>query len=785
MSEKNTLYLAIIAIVISVLAIGLTYTSEAPAGLTGPEGPQGVTGPAGPAGPAGPPGASVTLAAEPESCATCHEGAGAEHQASYDELNQDSITVTDMAYEYTAPNTHTVTFTMLKDGEPFDPADADRVRMYYVPWTGTAFQYEPAASRLALTGTMTFDSVTGGVTSTLTDDDPRYASSFDDMDGAIMLYGYDGGVARMPNSRVQQAKYPIGGLLETGDGIDDVSAANVEGCERCHSVPYLKHGYYITQFNDDPTTDFILCKACHMENTDGGHYEWQLLVDDPVKAVEWLESDEDTSIFTVEQLAQLEYAPTLMNDVHMSHAMEFPYPQSMSNCIVCHEDKLDVILTEDNFNMETCKSCHAVTGSEEYGTDEFALTNLLPSPIHDAMDLETTDCSGCHSDGSAMGDFEDIHPGYDTLIYASLDLKYSDAIVITIDDASVANDLVTVQFSATEVTDLAGFDVEDIVPTVMVGMYGWDTKDFIIGPHERLVDDNNDGEISRSSGDNRALEYEAGDEDHPRGTTVLAAGGSWEVVLDMSTWGDLIDDGTVSRLEIAVMPELEDADGDVITLDAPSRTFDLATDDFDDDYYSPIVDIEGCYNCHDAIGEPYHGGDRAGSIVVCRLCHITKADGSHIEMQSRSLDSYVHAIHSMQPFDIGDIDFTDAVEELHYEHHIGFPYPTHGITNCESCHVEGTYEVPDQTKSLPGLISASDSLEGWDRDIEEVPEYATGPAARACGGCHRAELINEDDASGLASFYQHMKAGGYLIEVVDDEIATIMEVIDEIMAYFK
>ncbi|MFC1803120.1 hypothetical protein ACFL0D_04035, partial [Thermoproteota archaeon] len=457
---------------------------------------------------------------------------------------------------------------------------------------------------------------------------------------------------------------------------------------------------------------------------------------------------------------------------------------SMSNCVTCHEGKLEVILTDDNFNGETCKSCHPVTGSEEHGTTDIALATILPPTIHDAMDLETVDCAGCHA-----GDFSGIHSGYDEMIYAAEGMRYSDTIVVTIDDASVANDQITIQISATETTDIAGLDVEDIVPTVMVGMYGWDTKDFIIGPHERLIDDNNDGEISRDSGDSRALEYEVGAE-HPRATTVSAAGGSWEVVLDMSTWGDLIDDGTVSRLEIAVMPALEDADGVTLALDAPSRTFDLETNDFDDDFYDPIVKLDGCENCHDALATNYHSPDRGGSIVVCRMCHITKADGSHMEMQSRSLDSYVHGIHSMQPFDIGDIDFADPVEALHYEHHIGFPYPTHGETNCESCHVEGAYEVPDQTKSLPGLISASESpLEGWDRAIGDIPEYATGPAARACGGCHRAELINEDDASGLISFYQHTKQGGYLVEAVDDvrldDVATLLEVIDEIMAYFK
>ena len=53
-------------------------------------------------------------------------------------------------------------------------------------------------------------------------------------------------------------------------------------------------------------------------------------------------------------------------------------------------------------------------------------------------------------------------------------------------------------------------------------------------------------------------------------------------------------------------------------------------------------------------------------------------------------------------------------------------------------------------------------------------------AARACGACHKAELINEDDASGLISFYQHTKMGGYLIEDGD-----VVEVIEEIMGYFE
>jgi hypothetical protein len=93
--------------------------------------------------------------------------------------------------------------------------------------------------------------------------------------------------------------------------------------------------------------------------------------------------------------------------------------------------------------------------------------------------------------------------------------------------------------------------------------------------------------------------------------------------------------------------------------------------------------------------------------------------------------------------------------------------------------------VPDQSKSLPGALSASDSLEGWDRNIGDVPLYITGPASRACGACHRAEMINEDEASELISFNQHTKQGGYLIEGGDDYPGILGEVIDYIMALFK
>lgn len=712
----------------------------------------------------------------PESCATCHKGAGAKHQASYDDLYQDGvIQVTDLAYSFASTGTHTVTFKMTKDGVPFDARKADNLAIYFTPYADGKFQFEPAIERLSLKGDLTYDGA-GGNTSTLVAD----VADVSNMPGLIVLYGRDETIGTIPGTRVAQNRYPFAALLKTGSGIDYVSAANVAGCEKCHTVPYLKHSYIYGQVNHDPATDFYTCKACHLDNVQGGHFEWQLLVDDPAAAAEFLAAGEEAKL-PPEQEAKYAYKTRLMNDVHMSHAMEFPYPQSMSNCVTCHEGKLDKVLADANFTGETCKSCHPVTGSEEHPSAAPALMTIMPED-HGDMDLNTETCTDCHAVGEDAPGFKEIHTGYDKIIYTADGLKYSQAISVTIDSASFEGNKLTIKFSATEAQDV-GLDVTTITPTVLIGLYGYDTKDYLIGPHERLLDDNGDGAVDNK--DQRALEYVVG-EAHPRFATVSAGGGSWEVSADLSAWADLITAETVKRVEIGVLPALQNADGVAVALNAPSRTFDLGNNAFADDFYSPIVKVtDGCNNCHDALATTFHTPDRGGNVVVCRMCHITKSGASHLEVQSRSIDSYVHAIHSFQGFDIGDVNFADPVQALHYEDHVKFPFPTHANTNCEACHVNGKYNVPDQSKSLPGILSATDVLTTTTRSITDIPSYVTGPGARACGGCHRAVLINEDKANDLVSFMQHTKQGGYLIEAGENPSSTLNGVIDEIMALFK
>lgn len=713
---------------------------------------------------------------QPESCSTCHKDAGDKHQAAYDELYQDGIIqVTDLAYSFSAPDTSSVTFKMTKDGNPVDASKVDSLNIYFVPYTDEKFQFEPAVERLSLKGQLTYDGA-GSTTSTMTGTVDVGA-----VNGLLVVFGRDETIATMPNSRVAQNKYPFAALLETGAGVDYVSAANNAGCENCHTTPYLKHGYIYAEVNHDSTNDFYTCKACHMDNGEGGHFEWQLLVDDPALAAAYFA---DENVLTPEQKAQYAYPTTLMNDVHMSHAMEFPYPQSMANCVTCHEDKLDTILTDANFTVETCQSCHPMTGSEEAGTSERSIMAMLSTDDeHEDMNLAEDSCTGCHGEDDEGPRFKDIHSGYDRTIYTAKGQKYSEVISVTIDSAVLDGALLTVDFSAAANAKLPGLDVTDITPTVMVGLYGFDTKDYLVGAHERLTDDNGDGKIDNK--DQRALEYVVGT-DHPRFTTVAADGGSWEVTVNLTEWAALFSAGTVKRVEIAILPTLKNGDDEMLALNAPSRTFDLGANAFADDFYSPIAKVvDGCNNCHEALATTFHEPDHGGNIVVCRMCHITKSGASHLEMQSRSLDSYIHATHSFQAFDVADIDFADPVQAMHYEHHTTFPYPTHGTTDCESCHLEGTYNVPDQSLSLPGLLSASAVITSTDRRIGTVASVVTGPGSRACGGCHRAELINEDEVGELISLNQHMKQGGYMIEAGEEPASTLNSAIEWIMALFK
>ena len=798
-------------------------------GAAGPAGPTGATGPDGPTGPPGPVPDKVMAsieAASPESCGTCHDGVGGQHQAIYDKY----VDASNLAIEFTAADI-TVTdnldgtlaidanFRILQDGMAYADAAGlpglDQKRFIFIQYFTATNTYGPATCYLSgfvptlVAGEYTASAAACQFTAPATDWHVYgYIAQ-----GA--LFTHEGPSSELPDGshvhlydNIASTAVAFGAADAAVAGSYD-SAANVAGCEKCHGVPYLKHGYRAAEV--DPLPDFAACKSCHYDTRSGGHEDWQYMVDQPLNwATDGLTDAEIEALYP--------YTANIMNDTHMSHAMEFPYPMSISNCASCHEGKLDRVIADATFTAETCVSCHALQGIDTWpktfdadgneilggrsGTssvpEQYAQLNRAPpfeylwthntSQNYVALHQQVLasadpDCTVCHETAGIAPAFSAYHTGYDTSIADADGVSYATQYTVQID-------LVT--WDALTSTLKIDFSANDpaVVPEVLVSFYGWDSKNFIIPSHARDADRNR-------------FEYEPGDTNPLFTDFAETAPGVWTVTANLAAFLPvetddiltLIENDVIKNAEITITPTLALA-GEALVLKAVDQTVSLQDGLEVPDYFkagNAVVAISKCNVCHDALASSFHDGSgRAGDgIEVCKNCHNPTFPGSHIEMASRSIDSYVHAIHSFQPFDLDDIaNADDPVLDKRNAQHILHTFPNFTIRNCEACHLTPmetnsgavVYNVPDQSKSMPGVLSKSYDIA--DRNIGTLPEYVTGPASRACGGCHRADLINADLAGDLASFNAHTKAFGTLEENDDDDMV-LFGIIDKIMSMFQ
>ncbi len=775
----------------------------------------------------------------PEQCVYCHNGTvarnGITHQEEYKQLfQQDVVEVSGVVYSNDGTN-DTVTFKMTKNGDPLDcttlngdnpDGSKNALNIYYSQYTNTSpsnrwgvdVTGDGVGDRISLKKTVTYDSGTNtctnvGAQTTL--------GNLAATNGIIMVYG-ENEIVDQPG-HINLGRYPFSGYEILGT-VDYDSAANATGCENCHEKPYYKHGYIRGDISAGGGLDFYACKVCHLDNGAGHDWNWQISADNPQR---WAEIFLNNETPTPAEQIQYAYTTRLMNDVHMSHSMEFPYPQPIRTCATCHEGKLDRVLSDENFTLETCLSCHPVTGGTDnpdangnftVDTRPMALKTIWENKgvtdLHVLGDgsVTTTPCNSCHAQGSVTARvFSDIHTGYDPLIYYKAAdgtyQHYRDAITASIDSVTLSDNVLDIRFSASASADgtAAGLSADKVVPTVQVSFYGYDSKDFILSNHTFNMADTPSTDPAYKN--RLRMEFTLGKDDNALFTTVANTAPNWEVKLNLAAYKvdpadydivDAIAKGEVKKAEVIVRPALKNADLDTVGLNAVSRTVDVTadgTDQFVDNYFqgtNALVKVakvdastgeSGCNSCHDQLAITFHSGDRGGNIVVCRSCHVVTSGGSHLEGQSRSIDSYVHAIHRFQPFNIADP--TDPVEVAKYDEHSEFLFPDFVAVNCERCHTEDrtvdagsrkAFDIPDQSKSMPGLLSKS--LVGG------TPELVTGPAARACGGCHRAEFTKEGDTTGYVTFIEHTKRFGYAVQN-DDSDNMLYAVIRYMMGLFQ
>ncbi|MDH3401290.1 MAG: hypothetical protein OEM03_10030, partial [Chromatiales bacterium] len=429
------------------------------------------------------------------------------------------------------------------------------------------------------------------------------------------------------------------------------------------------------------------------------------------------------------------------------------------------------------------------------------------------------DCQDCHNGQAAYPTFAELHSGYDARITDASDgVKWAEKYTASIDSIDVTDNVVTVEFSVSDA---------DMVPYIYLSFYGYDTKQMIVASHTR---DANRARYEAKPDDTNAL-FEF--------TPATLGNTSYTAVMDLSLYAaevvsdipTLIDEGVIKTGIVTIAPRLYQADGTRLGLDAVIMNFDVSDGTEVANYFTgtdTTVENAKCEVCHDKLAVTFHSGSGRSTVEACRNCHVTTSPGGHVEMQSRSIDSYAHAIHSFQAFDTGEVfntclldevtgecaedangdeipiaDF-DPVRAARFDLHIEHTFPNFTILNCEACHTAGTYNPADQSMSMPGVSSAADMPLTWyekiesgrndpwspswvedasGRNIGAVPEYVTGPSSRACGGCHRAEFINEDAAGALAAFNGHTDMGGTLVENDEDDVA-LYAIIEKIMSIF-
>jgi OmcA/MtrC family decaheme c-type cytochrome len=752
-----------------------------------------------------PPPAVDVSQAKAESCALCHTDTGngnpvaktgpmhMDDYKKYTDTSKFTLTIDSVS---TVAGTSTMTFTAAKSGVPLTAAGLAALpqhTFYAVPYDnatrsfGTSFSYAG--------GTTVANYVPTGVPGQFKVTKTSAPFAPESTNAQVYAYIADG---KLDTEGMTLYDDVASAAKAYGNATSYQSAANVSACETCHGKPYMKHGYRAAQVAG--LSDFGACKNCHYDNRNGGHIGWQILKDNPDRAAEIAAG----SPITAEETAKYAYKAKIMNDVHMSHGMEFPYPQSMQSCVTCHAGKLGDtnatdVFGDSKFVASTCVSCHSVDGLTTKMTKKtstgatITIHNSFIAKMNVAAERDTVPCATCHGKNAGIAPtFAGIHKnGYDPKIYATDGTRYSDTFVVTIDSATIDNatNMLDIKFHATGTH--GSLSATNIKPTVLIGLYGYNTKDFLVAAHGSAADGR------------RNLEYVWGD-GNPRFTPISASNGSWEVKADLSLWKNKITAGEIKRAEIAVMPDLRNASNTVLGLNAPSKTFNLAANAFED-YFPDLVNVmktpnpntngsvDGCNSCHDQLATTFHSGIRGGNIKVCRICHEVSSAGSHLELQSRSIDSYVHGIHSFQAFDPGDIDYENPTEVFEYYEHINHHFPRFTIKNCEACHVNSTsvyatgrraYDVPNQAKSMPGVLSGSDVIEG--REVGDISPSVTGPTARACGACHRAQALNEDDAARLAIQRSHWESFGTYIEAAADVLrATWEAVVAKIMPLFS
>jgi hypothetical protein len=134
-----------------------------------------------------------------------------------------------------------------------------------------------------------------------------------------------------------------------------------------------------------------------------------------------------------------------------------------------------------------------------------------------------------------------------------------------------------------------------------------------------------------------------------------------------------------------------------------------------------VVDDEKCENCHSNLS--LHGSNRHNATSYCQTCHRWDETDERVRLEgvpeSIHFKYMVHKLHMGSELDRGYVVYGYR-SSVHDYSHVEFPGD---LRNCESCHVDDSYELPVPDVALPTYAPA----DYWD---------VLSPTASACMSCH-------------------------------------------------
>jgi len=502
--------------------------------------------------------------------------------------------------------------------------------------------------------------------------------------------------------------------------------ADPKGCDNCHMENLLKHGYISTRpiDQDGKERPFLSCVVCHNNGRNSYHGA-------PVEL-----NLNDTTPASTEA--------TLRNTVHAFH-VEFDYPQSMSNCVTCHTGaQLEYVVSNAFKDYDTCQTCHGDLITK-YGEH-------FPLP-HDET-YKTRNCYYCHEQERIGPKYAEVHNGgysfskyyYDTetkkatrwskrVEYQIDEIKYDNATNKLTVDWSVLVDgkpytlkegfdeKAEFDFGTDNLTDQKG-------AYVLVGYLGFGSQD-VVAYVRANTSINGDGTATST------------------------------LVLDNTT----LTDYQVKAVKVGILgvaaykSNATDDNSRHIAVTNITTNYNLET--LKEEEVGLTVSQAKCDSCHNELiihdsGRYRH--DAVGNPDSCMFCHNPATPAGHYTEQSRALDTYLHALHEGQPLPDG----SGAMEE----------YPVGSMANCAKCHIDG-FTIPNQIDDLGAYLSGKTAR--TDRPNRAVTDgVTTGPAAAACGSCHKAYMISHGyDTTSINSHFDVM--GYYELTSNVNDYKTVMQ----------